>query len=270
MSPLRAVKVPVPKASRLIPSVLLLVESTSSKSKVPAPVMSMAGPPVAETLSVPAASTVSVPVWVEKNAAVVPEVVVKAKSVPEPSPRARVPVVAVRPTAPVGEPVTVIASMTLAVPKLVEAPAASSARAPVVVIEIVPAEARLMVPALFNRTPIAPLVETVRSEMFQVPVVASSSRPGWVPAVPVSTMVTSLIVPPASPLPPAMPPPAPCGSMLRPVTVLPAARSMTSAPLSVIVGRSAGLPVCNVTPPTARLAASPISRWLAFSVNPAV
>ena len=98
------------------------------------PVTSMAGPPVAEMLSVPAASTVRVPVWVEKNAAVVPDVVVRARSVPEPSPRLRVPVVAVRLTAPVDEPVTVIASMTLAVPKLVVAPEASRPLAPAVVI----------------------------------------------------------------------------------------------------------------------------------------
>ena len=35
-------------------------------------------------------------------------------------------------------------------------------------------------------------------------------------------------------------------------------------PLSVIVGRAAGLPVCKVTLPKARVAASPINRWLAL------
>ncbi len=91
------------------------------------------------------------------------------------------PVVAVRPTAPVAEPVTVIASMTLAVPKLVVAPEASRPLAPAVVIEIVPADVKLTCRrcSAGHRSP--PLVETVRLERFQVPVVALSSRPGWVP-----------------------------------------------------------------------------------------
>jgi hypothetical protein len=57
--------------------------------------------------------------------------------------------------------------------------------------------------------------------------------------------------------------------MPMPVTVLPEARSMTSPPLSLIVGLAAWLPLCNVTVPMARVAASPMNRWLAFRVNPA-
>ena len=54
--------------------------------------------------------------------------------------------------------------------------------------------AKVTVPALLSRTPVAPLVLTVRLETAKVPVVASSSSPGWVPAVPVSVMLTSSIV----------------------------------------------------------------------------
>ena len=61
--PLAAVKVPVPRPARLMPSLALLVESTASKASVAplVPVTSTAGPPVALTLAVPAAATVTVP-----------------------------------------------------------------------------------------------------------------------------------------------------------------------------------------------------------------
>ena len=57
MAPLFAVKVPVPRPARLMPSLALLVELTSSKARVaPAvPVTSTAGPPVALMFAVPAA-----------------------------------------------------------------------------------------------------------------------------------------------------------------------------------------------------------------------
>ena len=75
---------------------------------------------------------------------------------------------------------------------------------------MVPVGAKLTVPALLSRTPVAPLVLTVKSVTLNVPVVPSSSSPGCVPAVPVSVMLTSSIVaPPVSPAPPAMPPPVP-------------------------------------------------------------
>jgi hypothetical protein len=110
-------------------------------------------------------------------------------------------------TPPVADPVTVMASNVL-VPMLV--PAASRPLAPLVVTEIVPALWKLTVPALLRRTPGAPELLTVRFEMSQVPVVASSSSPGCVSAVPASTMLTSPIVPPpVSPAEPAMPPPVP-------------------------------------------------------------
>jgi hypothetical protein len=80
---------------------------------------------------------------------------------------------------PVADPVTVMASNVL-VPMLV--PAASRPLAPLVVIEIVPALWKLTVPALLRRTPGASELLTVRFEMSQVPVVASSSSPGCVPA----------------------------------------------------------------------------------------
>ena len=114
-SPLAAVNVPAPRPARLIPSLLLPVESTSSNSKLPGPVTSTAGPPVAEMLSVPNGLTVNVPVWVENNAAAAPDVVVNARSVPVPSPKVSAPVVAVRLTAPLLLLVTVMSSITLLV-----------------------------------------------------------------------------------------------------------------------------------------------------------
>ena len=125
-------------------------------------------------------------------------------------------------------------------------------------------------PALLSRTPVAPLVLTVRFETLNIPVVESSSSPGWLPAVPVSTMLTSSIVPPpVSPLAPAMPPPVPCGSMLKPRTSLPSSSSTTSALLSVIVGLLAASALWSVSEPTVSVAASPISFWFAFRLIPA-
>ena len=122
-----------------------------------------------------------------------------------------VPVVLVMLTPPAPEPVTVMASNVLVPRSVPEAPpVASRPAAPLVVIEMLPVGAKITVPALLSRTPVAPLVLTVRLETLKVPVVASSSSPGWVPAVPVSMMLTSSIVPPpVSPVLPAMPPPVP-------------------------------------------------------------
>ena len=117
-----------------------------------------------------------------------------------------------------------------------------------VVTEMVLAGANTTVPALLSRTPMSVAVAllaspllTVRSETLKVPVVASSSRPGWVPRVPASWMKTlSMVPPPVSPVVPAMPPPVPWGSMTNPRTVVLSSRSTTSALLSVSVGRLAG------------------------------
>ena len=243
--PLVALNVPVPRPPRLMPSFALLVELTASNASVApvVPVTSTAGPPVALRLSVPAAGTDTVPALDSRNAGAVPLVVVSARS-----PNVVVPVVFVRFTPPLPEPVTVIVSNTL-VPMLVPlAPpvATRPAAPPLVVMEIVPAEAKLTVPALLSRTPVAPLVLTVRFEMLNVPAVESSSRPGCVPAVPVSAMLTSSIVPPpVSPDDPAMPPPVPCGSMLKPRTSSPSSRSTTSALLSVSVGLLAASAACR-------------------------
>ena len=160
-----------------------------------------------------------------------------------------VPVVLVRLTPPLPEPVTVMVSKVL-VPRLV--PVASRPLAPAVVIEIVPAGAKFTVPALLSRTPVAPLVLTVRSETLCVPVVPSSSRPGWVPAVPVSMTLTSVIVDPVTPAPPLMPPPVPDGSRLRPVTVAPEASTTTSSLVAVSVGNAPAVPGCSVTVAAAR------------------
>ena len=107
-----------------MPSLALLVELTASNASVAplVPVTSTAGPPVAETLAVPAAGTDTVPAFESANAAVVPEVVVSARS-----PNVVVPVVLIMLTPPLAEPVTVMLSKLL-VPMLV--PAASSPLAP--------------------------------------------------------------------------------------------------------------------------------------------
>ena len=62
------------------------------------------------------------------------------------------------------------------------------------------------------------------------------------PAVPVSMMFTSSIVPPpVSPAPPAMPPPVPFGSRLKPRTSLPSSSSTTSSFVAVSVGWAPGV-----------------------------
>ena len=168
----------------------------------------------------------------------------------------------VRLTPPLPEPVTVMASRAL-VPMFV--PVASSPLAPALVIETVPTEAKLTVPALLRRTPVAPLVLTVKFETLNVPVVPSSSSPGCVPAVPVSAMSTSSMVPPpVSPAEPAMPPPLPCGSRMTPRTSLPSSRSITSALFAVKVGLAPGLAGCSMSLPTTRPSCSPIRRSPAF------
>ena len=108
--------------------------------------------------SVPAAGTDTVPAFESANAAVAPLVVVSARS-----PNVVVPVVLVMLTPPAPEPVTVMASNVL-VPRLVPVapPVASRPAAPLVVIEMLPVGAKVTVPALLSRTPVAPLVLTVR------------------------------------------------------------------------------------------------------------
>ena len=143
------------------------------------PVASTAAPPVADTFEVPAAATVTLPALFRRKADG-PEVVVRLRSVPNPSPKVVEPVVLDMLIAPDPEPVTAISSNTL-VPMLV--PVALSAFAPAVVIEIVPADAKFTVPALLRSTPTEPDVWPVaapslmtRLEMLKVPVVPSSSR----------------------------------------------------------------------------------------------
>ena len=142
-------------------------------------------PPVADTFEVPAAATVTLPALFRRKADG-PEVVVRLRSVPNRSPKVVEPVVLDMLIAPDPEPVTAISSNTL-VPMLV----ALSAFAPAVVIEIVPADAKFTVPALLRSTPTEPdvwpvavLLLMTRLEMLKVPVVPSSSREAWVPAVP--------------------------------------------------------------------------------------
>src|SRR4051812_28007320 len=194
--PLVALKVPVPRPSRLMPSFALLVELTESNAIVlPLELTtSTAGPPVALTSDWPPDGTVKEPAVWALNAAGAPDTVVRLRSVPEPSPNeVPDPVVLARSTPPLPEFVTVMSSNVLAVPRLVLA--ASRPAAPLVVIEIVPVPAKLTVPALLSLTPssvvvaelLSPLL-TVRFEMLNVPVDPLSSRPGWVPLVPLSTM----------------------------------------------------------------------------------
>ena len=180
MVPLVAVKVPAPRPARLMPSLALVVELTASKASVEmvVAVMSTAGPPVALTFWVPVAETETVPALESAKAAVAPLVVVSARS-----PNVVLPVVLVMLTPPVVEPVTVMASNTL-VPRLTPVappPVATRPAAFAEVIAMLPVGAKVTVPALLRRTPVAPLVLTVRLEMAKVPVVPSSSSPGWVP-----------------------------------------------------------------------------------------
>ena len=263
--PLVAVKVPVPRPSRLMPSLMLLVELTASKASVETvvPVTSTAGPPVALTFWVPAARKDTVPALESAKAGVAPLVVVSARS-----PNVVLPVVLVMLTPPVPEPVTVMASNSL-VPMFTPVappPVATRPAAFAEVIATLPAAAKVTVPALLSRTPVAPLVLTVRLETAKVPVVPSSSSPGWVPKVPVSRMLTSSMVALTSPVLPAIPPPAPLGSMFRPRTSLPSSRSITSAPVAVTVGCMPGLAGYRVSLPTIRPSCSPISRSPAFMV----
>jgi hypothetical protein len=147
------------------------------------------------------------------------------------------------------------------VPRLV--PVASRPRAPVVVIVVDP---KSTVPALLRRMPVAPLVLTVRSDTLVVPVVPVSSRPGWAPAVPASSMVTSEIVAPLEPAAPLMAPPVPDGSRLRPATTAPDASVTTSLLVAVSAGRVPA--ACSVTAPIDSPACSPISRSLASRTYP--
>ena len=104
-----AEKVAVPRPARLMPSPVLLLESTSSNAGVVwivVPVTSTAGPPVAFTFAVPAAGTVAVPAFASRNP--VPPVVVSDRS-----PNVVVPVVLVKFTPPLPEPVTVMPSKVL-------------------------------------------------------------------------------------------------------------------------------------------------------------
>ena len=86
---------PKPCMTRLMPSVVLLAESTSSKDRLApgVPVTSTAGPPLIDTSEVPAAGTVTFPALESRNAAVAPVSPVSDRSLPEPSPSETVPVV---------------------------------------------------------------------------------------------------------------------------------------------------------------------------------
>ena len=148
-------------------------------------------------------------------------------------------------TPPLPEPVTVIWSNVL-VPMAV--PVASRPLAPALVIVMLLAGAKITVPALLSSTPVA-LLLTVKLLMLNVPVVALSSSPACVPAVPTAstTLTSSIVPPPVSPVVPAMPPPVPCGSTLRPRSSLPSSRSMTSASVAVSVGCAPAFAGCSVS-----------------------
>src|SRR4051812_17600545 len=186
--PLVALNVPVPMLSMLTPSLALLVELTPSKGIVEPLLLttSTAGPPVALTSDWPPDGTLKEPAVWTLNAAGEPDTVVSDMSVPLPSPNAvPEPVVLFRLTPPAPEFVTVMSSKVEAEPRLVALPVPEATRpaAPLVVIEIVPVEAKLTVPVLLSLTPVSPVVAelpspllTVRFETFVVvPVLVSSS-----------------------------------------------------------------------------------------------
>ena len=154
--PLAAVNVPVPRPARLMPSLALLVESTSSKASVGAAGAGDVDGRAAGRADVRRAGgrhRDGAGVGEQEGGAWRRVVVVSARS-----PNVVVPVVLVRLTPPLPEPVTVMASKVL-VPMLVPvASRATRAARAAVVIEIVPAAAKLTVPALLSRTPVAPLV----------------------------------------------------------------------------------------------------------------
>src|SRR3954452_8677261 len=221
IEPLVALNVPVPTPSMLTPSLALLVELTESHGSVLPELLttSTAGPPVALASDWPADGMLNEPaVWTLK-AGEEPETVVSCMSFPLPSPNAvPEPVVPASFTPPLPEFVTVMSSNVLAEPRLVvPAPAAASRpAAPFVVIEIVPVEAKFTVPVLLSFTPVSPVVAelpspllTVRFEtLVVVPLFVSSSAPGWVPLVPLSTTYRPSSVTVFAPRPvPKMPPP---------------------------------------------------------------
>ena len=260
--------------SRLTPSPALFVELAESK-KYCEPLelrMSIAGPPVAEIVSVPAESTVTVFELAMSRAAVAPDVVCSERSVPAPSPSTGWPVVLLSRIAPVPEPVTVMSFQRL-VSRLVLA--ASSAFAPVVAIVFVAVFANSTRSALLIRTPIAvalPPLVTVTPVKRLTPVVPSISMPGCVPAVPVSVTLTFCTVTVSVPAPPLMPPPVPDGSTSTPSTSTFDASTTTSSLDAVSVGCAPEVPGCSGDvgsgpPPSGssdsgRL--SPISRSFAF------
>ena len=130
-----------------------------------------AGPPVAEMFAVPPPGTLTVPAELMSSAGVVPDVVVRLRSVPEPLPSCVVPEMLNSRTPPLPEPVTVMSSNTLPAPMFVVS--ASSAAAPLVVTEIVPADRKFTVPAPLRTMPFAVAAASSRrccrrsrSEMF--------------------------------------------------------------------------------------------------------
>src|SRR3954451_11094034 len=154
----------------LTPSLALLVELTLSNGIVEPLLLttSTAGPPVALTSDRPPDGTLNEPAVWTLNAAGEPDTVVSDRSVPLPSPNAVPdPVVPASLTPPLPELVTVMSSNVLADPRLVvPAPAAASRpAAPLVVIEIVPVEAKLTVPALLSRTPSSVVVALLPSPL---------------------------------------------------------------------------------------------------------
>src|SRR4051812_35231719 len=88
IEPLVALKVPVPRPSRLMPSFALFVELTASNGRVAPLVLttSTAGPPVALTSATPPDGTLIVPALFRTNAPGAPDDVTRLRSVPEPSP----------------------------------------------------------------------------------------------------------------------------------------------------------------------------------------
>ena len=180
-------------------------------------------------LPCPPAGTETVPAEFSLNAAGAPEVVVRSRSFPLPSPNVVVPVVFVRSMPPLPESVTVIvverARPHVGADRVQCGTACLGDRGRVARVAGAEADG----PAFMSETADAalgtPVLSYVKSVTLNVPAVPFSSRPGSSPAVPASTTFTSSIVPPpVSPAAPAMPPPVPFGSMLKPRTSLPSSR----------------------------------------------
>jgi hypothetical protein len=180
----------------MMPSVVLLVESTSSNARAAPGVActSIAGLVVALTFAVPAAGTTTVPALLSLNAVWAgptgtAATVVRERSVPIPSPNVVEPVVFVISTAPLDDPVTVTLSNTL-VPRLVES--RLRAFSPEVVTVTDPAAGNCTVPAPPRLMPLTPDVVIAAFAMVREPVLPDRLIP-WKLVAPLT--LTESIVP---------------------------------------------------------------------------